>query len=110
MKFPTDCLQCGACCFSAAERYVRVTGDDWSRLGEEAERVAHFVGNQAFLRMRDGHCAALAVRKTPKGATEFFCTIYERRPQVCRDLGRGSPECAGEITVKSVLRDAACDG
>ena len=32
---------------------------------------------------------------------EFFCTIYERRPQVCRDLARGSPECDGERALKA---------
>ena len=81
---------------------MRVTGEDWARLGEAAERVAHFAGggNRAFMRMSEGHCAALEVRETAAGATEFFCTIYERRPQICRDLARGSPECAGEIAVK----------
>ena len=85
---------------------MRVTGDDWARLGAEAERVAQFVDNRAFMRMRDGHCAALEVRPTTDGAAEFFCTIYDRRPQICRDLARGSPECAGEIAVKSGGRDA----
>lgn len=73
-----------------------VRGDDWTRLGEEAERVAQFIGNRAFMRMRDGHCAALEIRQTPGGAADFFCTLYGRRPQICRDLARGSPECAGE--------------
>jgi Fe-S-cluster containining protein len=103
-------LRCGACCFSPSDRFVRVTGDDWTRLGAEAERVAHFAGwgNEAFMRMSDGHCAALAVRRVATGAgesaeaaTEFFCTIYERRPQICRDLARGSPECAGERAIKA---------
>ncbi len=84
---------------------MRVTGADWTRLGDEAERVAHFAGwgNEAFMRMTGGHCAALAVRRAAageggraEGVTEFFCTIYECRPQICRDLARGSPECAGE--------------
>lgn len=100
MIAPADCLRCGACCFSASDRFVRVTGDDWARLGEAAERAAHFVGNRAFMRMRDGHCAALEVRPTTDGAAEFFCTLYERRPQICRDLARGSPECEGELMMK----------
>jgi len=93
------------------ETYVRVTGDDWSRLGDEAERLAHFAGagNAAFMRMRDGHCAALAVRPAAHGATEFFCTIYERRPQVCRELARGSPECGGERAVKGARVQAAAE-
>jgi hypothetical protein len=48
------------------------------------------------MRMEHGHCAALEIRTHPDGAPEYFCTAYERRPQICRDLARGSPECAGE--------------
>jgi Fe-S-cluster containining protein len=76
--------------------FVRVTGEDWARLGDEAEHRAQFIGHRAYMRMADGHCAALELRRTPEGRPEFFCTLYERRPQVCRDLARGSPECAGE--------------
>lgn len=50
------------CCFSQLETYVRVTGFDWERLGDERERVAHFIGNRAYMRMEGGHCTALAVR------------------------------------------------
>lgn len=103
MDVPPDCLRCGACCFSQSELHVRVTGEDWSRLGDAAERLAHFVGNKAYLRMCDSHCAALEVRRTADGAGEFFCTIYDRRPQICRDLARGSPECGGEIALKNPL-------
>lgn len=89
---------------------MRVTGADWTRLGDDAERVAHFAGrgNEAFMRMSAGHCAALAVRLTAAGegenaggVREFFCTLYEYRPQICRDLARGSPECAGERALKA---------
>jgi uncharacterized protein len=91
------------CCHSSSERFVRVTGSDWARLGDAAERVAHFTGrgNEAYMRMADGHCAALVVRSAGDGP-EFFCTIYETRPQICRDLARGSPECDGERTLKVV--------
>jgi Fe-S-cluster containining protein len=101
---PDDCRRCGVCCFSKLENYVRVSGADWTRLGDDAERVAHFVGNRAFLRMREGHCAALELRHSEEGAVEFFCSIYERRPQICRDLARGSPECEGERAVKTQTR------
>lgn len=97
---PPDCQRCGVCCFSKLETYVRVTGDDWSRLGVEADRVAHFIGHRAFMKKERDHCAALAVREHPDGAREFFCTVYAARPQTCRDLGRGSPECEGEIALK----------
>jgi hypothetical protein len=80
-----------------------VTGEDWTRLGAEAARLAHFIGHRAFMKMVDGHCAALEIRVAPGGGPEFFCTAYPRRPQVCRDLARGSPECAGERAQKGPL-------
>ena len=94
------CLRCGVCCFSRLETYVRVTGDDWSRLGADAKRLARFVGHRAYMRMERGRCAALAVRESAERGREYFCTVYERRPQVCRDLARGSPECEAELALK----------
>lgn len=98
-----DCLRCGACCHSQSERFVRVTGADWTRLGDAAERLAHFIGrgNEAYMKMSDGHCAALDVRVDANQQVEYFCTIYDRRPQICRDLARGSPECEGERAIKT---------
>ncbi len=95
------CLRCGVCCFSRLETYVRVTGEDWERLGADAERLARFVGHRAYLRMEGGHCAALAIRGASDGAREYFCSIYPRRPNVCRELARGSPECEAELALKS---------
>jgi uncharacterized protein len=91
------------CCFSDSPTYVRVTGSDWSRLGAIADDFAHFVAHRAYLRMHEGHCAALVVTPTAGGARDFFCSIYERRPQICRDLARGSPECEGERMAKPSL-------
>jgi len=54
------------------------------------------------MRMHAGHCAALKVEHDVKGEAGFFCTIYENRPQPCRDLDRGSPECQGELALKTV--------
>lgn len=79
---------------------MRVDGADWSRLGEDAERMAHFVGNRAYLRMVEGRCAALAERRAGDGVLEWWCMIYERRPRVCRELGRGSPACEAERDLK----------
>jgi len=101
MNFPNDCQCCGVCCFSASSEYVWVTGHDWSRLAEDAERLAHFIGNRAFMRMADGHCAALEIRRQDSGEPRYFCTIYERRPEICRVLARGSPECLGERATKA---------
>lgn len=78
-----------------------MTGDDHARLGDDAERLVVFVGNQAFMRIEDetegvGRCAALHVDAS--GA--FLCSVYDRRPQPCRDLEQGGPACLGEIATK----------
>lgn len=75
-------------------------GEDWSRLGAEAERLAHFIAHRAYMRMSEGHCAALEIRELPGGARDYFCTIYEQRPQICRNLERGSAACLGELACK----------
>jgi Fe-S-cluster containining protein len=92
-----ECRACGVCCFSTLERFVRVSGEDYARLGDDAEQLVHFIENRAYMRISDGHCAALAI---DAGAEPFTCTVYERRPRICRDLDRGSPACAGERATK----------
>lgn len=92
-----DCVACGTCCFSQLETYVRVTGDDHARLGGHAEELVRFEGNRAYMRMEDGHCAALVVEPETR---RFLCGVYELRPATCRDLARGSPACAAEIEAK----------
>jgi Fe-S-cluster containining protein len=42
-------------------------------------------------------CIALAIDAT---TGSFACSIYETRPQVCRDLERASSACRGEIANK----------
>lgn len=101
-----DCQSCGACCFSASERYVRVHGEDYGRLGDDAESLVRWEDNHAYMRMESGRCIALHVEDG-----RFSCSIYTRRPQTCRDLERGSPSCEGERWQKApaalrVLNDA----
>jgi len=76
---------------------VVVTGDDYERLDDDAERYVTFLGQRARMRMDQGHCAALVVDRALR---QFVCAVYERRPQVCRDLERGSPQCHGERATK----------
>lgn len=104
LKDTPDCLHCGACCFSRGAAFVPVDGRDWERLGGDADRLALFIGNRAFMRMRDGHCAALIVKPL---TGEFICSVYERRPQVCRDLARGSPACEAERELKGASTGVA---
>ena len=93
-----ECLECGACCFSNLERYVRVTGDDHKRLGDRAEELARFDGNRAYMRMAEGHCIALIVSQTTRHLT---CSAYAIRPDVCRTLARSSSACLAEIQTKA---------
>ncbi len=103
---PSDCTRCGVCCFSELDDYIRVSGDDHARLGEASEAYVHFThspiaGTRAFMNMMKrpegrSHCSAL--RETSDG--QFLCQVYEHRPTICRELERGSPECAGEIATK----------
>lgn len=75
-----------------------MTGDDHARLGSEAERLVRFIGNRAFMRMSDGHCAALVIDRENG---RFVCSVYHARPDTCRTLERGGPACEGELATKS---------
>lgn len=92
-----ECLACGTCCFSRLPCFVRVSGDDHARLGERAEALVWFEGIRAFMRMVDGHCAALQI---DQHSGRFVCSVYADRPQVCRELERGSSACRGERETK----------
>jgi hypothetical protein len=72
-----------------------VTGDDWSRLGDDAEQLTRWIGNRAFMRIEGGRCVALERR-----GERVACAIYERRPEICRALERASPGCAAELARK----------
>jgi hypothetical protein len=97
------CLACGACCFGPGARYVRVSGDDHLRLGEHAERLTAFIEHRCYMRMQEGHCAALVLSADGR----FLCSVYEQRPEVCRELARGSGQCQGELAQKRELSQRA---
>ena len=75
-----------------------MSGDDHLRLDDDT--LVHWDENQAFMRMTQthgiGHCAALV----PDADGTFLCSVYERRPQICRDLEEASPQCRGERVTK----------
>ncbi len=92
------CTSCGTCCFSRTEDYLRVAGVDYERLGNDAVRLTHFLGNKSYMRLEDGHCAALVLDVT---AATFLCSVYENRPDVCRWLERGSGQCRADLHEKA---------
>jgi Fe-S-cluster containining protein len=95
-----DCISCGACCFSTNPRYVRVTGEDYTRLGEFADSMTQFIENRCYMRIDENRCIALTVDSRTK---RYLCALYELRPHVCRSLAPGSPNCLAEIDRKDCL-------
>ncbi|MGA9394722.1 MAG: YkgJ family cysteine cluster protein [Azonexus sp.] len=77
------CASCAACCCQL-EVMLMGADDIPSRFtGEDAW------GGSVMRRLDDGWCAALD-RDTMR------CTIYERRPGVCRDFATGASDCLTE--------------
>ena len=75
-----------------------MSGDDHARLAERSGELVRFDGHRAYMRMVDGHCTALRLEL---GARQFTCSAYLTRPEVCRDLARGSSACHGELASKA---------
>jgi Fe-S-cluster containining protein len=77
------CSNCQACCCRLEVMLITDTGvpdifvevDKW--------------GGSTMLRLEDGWCAALD-RDT------LLCSIYEKRPLICREFAMGSDECISE--------------
>ncbi|HEY8886889.1 MAG TPA: YkgJ family cysteine cluster protein [Gallionella sp.] len=79
-----SCSNCKACC---CRLEVMLMGDDESVPVEYT--IQDQWGGWVMHRLDDGWCAALD-RYTMK------CTIYERRPIICRDYQAGESDCIGE--------------
>jgi Putative zinc- or iron-chelating domain len=91
---PVDCATCGACCREAYHSVTVSMRDPvvWKQPAL-VERHSH-----RFEILRDGdRCAALSDRRNDagRGAGEriFTCSIYEDRPQACRDFAAGGRHC-----------------
>jgi Fe-S-cluster containining protein len=80
---PIRCEACQACCCQL--QVILMPHDDPPAHLVETEEH----GLDVMRRLDDGWCVALD-RDT------YRCTIYERRPQVCRDVATGGPECRVE--------------
>jgi len=72
------CAGCGRCCHLVVE--LR-SGDDVPE-----ELIAYPEGVACMDQRGDGACVAL-------DPVTLLCTIYETRPQTCRDFARGSGLC-----------------
>lgn len=78
-----SCTNCAACCCRLEVLLISETG--------VPERFIEFDrwGGRTMARLDDGWCAALD-RNTMR------CTIYEKRPDICRIFEMGSDECLVE--------------
>jgi hypothetical protein len=85
-----SCATCKACC---CRLEVLLMGDD-----DVPRRftVEDAWGGEVMRRLADGWCAALD-RET------MLCTIYERRPNVCREYAVGDNDCLVERLQLTVI-------
>lgn len=77
------CAGCGACCHLVVE--LR----DGDVVPEEF--VVEHGGARCLDQRGDGACIAL-------DPVTRLCSIYDRRPQTCRDFQRGTPLCLTALT------------
>ena len=73
------CAACGSCCHLVVE-LAPLTDD------VPEEFVVEHAGVRCMEQRGDGACVAL-------DPFSRLCTIYDRRPQVCRDFNRGDSLC-----------------
>jgi Putative zinc- or iron-chelating domain len=91
---PVDCATCGACC---REAYHSVTVSVRDPVVWKQPALVERHGHR-FEILRDGdRCAALVDRRSdtsrPAADRIFTCSIYEDRPQACRDFAAGGRHC-----------------
>ena len=81
-------MNCQACCCRLEVMLISDTGvpDNFIELDEW--------GVRRMARLDDGWCAAL-------DRESLTCTIYEQRPQICRDFKMGGSECLSERAAES---------
>jgi Fe-S-cluster containining protein len=96
-KETISCRRCGKCCLANLIAYV--TTEDWKRWKRQRrEDIIHLIENQQavwagdhFVSAKDGeylHGCPFLMRE----GNCYTCTIYETRPQVCRDYIPASSE------------------
>ncbi|MFC1684404.1 YkgJ family cysteine cluster protein [Pseudomonadota bacterium] len=86
-----SCANCEACCCRLEVMLITDTGVPDSFV--EMDKW----GGMTMARLEDGWCSALD-RNT------MMCTIYEKRPWVCREFEMGSYECISERTANLITR------
>lgn len=83
IKDKNHCLKCGACCIVFRATFYWAEGDDVTETGVPViltEKASPF--RRAMRRNIDDQCIALH----GKPGNKVRCTIYNRRPSVCRNF------------------------
>jgi Fe-S-cluster containining protein len=88
MKIP-KCKSCGACCCHPDDpKWVEVTVQDSLRIPKEIPLNEGDIATFSMPYLR-GSCLCLEGDIGKK----CFCSIYAKRPSICRKVKRGSPIC-----------------
>jgi len=83
MPEQNPCLRCGACCVGWRASFYWAEADDAVEGGVPARLTVRVdIFRRAMRRRRNRRCVAL--QGTP--GRRVACTIYERRPSVCRNF------------------------
>lgn len=83
------CSNCQACCCHLEVMIISDTGVPEQHIAYDKW------GGETMLRLDDGWCSALD-RET------LMCTIYEKRPLICREFEMASDECKTERAVHGI--------
>jgi len=91
VELPKDCTECGACC-AYKPNWIEVSELDRQRINDDT--LINIGDSQHHMKMKwtgINKCRCVALDGRIGGA--IVCTIYDKRPEICRLVERGSPIC-----------------
>ena len=89
INIPDDVVTCATCKANCCRLEVMLITD--TGVPEKFVEFDHW-GGMTMARLDDGWCAAL-------DRSTMLCTIYEKRPLICREFETGSYECHLERSI-----------
>ena len=101
----TSCLQCGKCCFVDLTAYAQQSDyDRWK--AQDRQDILNVIEHRHLVWSGDRLISAEtgnAPRECPflfSDEGKWKCSIYETRPQVCREYEPGSSELCPQFNIK----------
>jgi Fe-S-cluster containining protein len=85
------CLACGACCMSYRVSFYWAEAEARGLPAALTEQVTPFHACMAGTNARQPRCAAL----TGPAGGPVACSVYEQRPEPCREVQVGDAKCLG---------------